>query len=248
MQNSSEVMTNDPAANLRYVGASPNNYITFNNELWRIIGIFNGQVKIIQDEAYNSNSVWDPNSSNGWNTSPLQTEFNTTYLNRIDETSKSWIDQRHIWDLGGMRYDDHANYTRINMYNFERSITTPSSNPTTWTGAIGLMYPSDYGYATSSTNTVCDTTSMYNWISEDIVQAECRDKNWLYKKQNNQWTIIPASDSGWNVFYIHTYGHLNNAGTSLDYSSSPVLYLKSNIRIMDGEGTKEKPFQLIETE
>ena len=27
--------------NLRYIGANPNNYVKFNNELWRIIGVFN---------------------------------------------------------------------------------------------------------------------------------------------------------------------------------------------------------------
>ena len=27
--------------NLRYIGANPNNYVSFNNELWRIIGVFN---------------------------------------------------------------------------------------------------------------------------------------------------------------------------------------------------------------
>ena len=34
---SSEVATNHPDVNKTYLGANPNNYIRFNNELWRII-------------------------------------------------------------------------------------------------------------------------------------------------------------------------------------------------------------------
>ena len=38
------------------VGVTPNNYITFNNEVWRIIGVFNGRIKIIKDESSNQGS------------------------------------------------------------------------------------------------------------------------------------------------------------------------------------------------
>ena len=35
----------------RYIGSVPNNYITFNNETWRIIGVFDERIKIIRDES-----------------------------------------------------------------------------------------------------------------------------------------------------------------------------------------------------
>ena len=41
---------NTPDQNIRYYGANPNNYVRFNNELWRIIGIFNGNVKLVRDD------------------------------------------------------------------------------------------------------------------------------------------------------------------------------------------------------
>ena len=68
--------------NIRYYGASPNNYIYFNCEtypdtnceLWRIIGVFNNQVKIIRNEQIGVYS-WDTsasgvNSGNGENEWP----------------------------------------------------------------------------------------------------------------------------------------------------------------------------------
>ena len=89
--------------NLRYVGADPNNYVSFNNELWRIIGVMNNiddgtgkketRLKIIRDESIGSYS-WDnkasgtgsstsSNGSNDWSDSALQIVLNEgAYWNR----------------------------------------------------------------------------------------------------------------------------------------------------------------------
>ena len=70
----------------RYIGANPNNYVTFNNELWRIIGVFtvedgNGnqeqRIKIVRNEKLSSDMAWDSNNVNEWSTATLN-----TYLNR----------------------------------------------------------------------------------------------------------------------------------------------------------------------
>ena len=34
--------------NIRYYGSNPNNYVSFNNELWRIIGVFGNNVKLVR--------------------------------------------------------------------------------------------------------------------------------------------------------------------------------------------------------
>ena len=60
----------DTAGNIRYYGASPNNYVYFNCEsypttnceLWRIIGIFDGKIKLIRNESIDSYS-WDTSAS-----------------------------------------------------------------------------------------------------------------------------------------------------------------------------------------
>ena len=54
--------------NIRYYGANPNNYVRFNNELWRIIGVFGNNVKLVRSESLGSLS-WDSSASsvnNGW--------------------------------------------------------------------------------------------------------------------------------------------------------------------------------------
>lgn len=59
--------------NLRYIGEYPNNYVSFNNELWRIVGVMNNiedingnngsMIKLIRNESIGSYS-WDNSSSN----------------------------------------------------------------------------------------------------------------------------------------------------------------------------------------
>ena len=88
--------------NLRYVGSTPNNYISFNNETWRIIGVFDvinadtnmkeNLIKIVRNESLGSYS-WDTSDSsinegygiNEWSQADLMTELNTDYL----DTSKT---------------------------------------------------------------------------------------------------------------------------------------------------------------
>lgn len=40
----------DNNGDVRYYGENPNNYVTFNNELWRIIGVLNNKVKIVKKQ------------------------------------------------------------------------------------------------------------------------------------------------------------------------------------------------------
>lgn len=67
----------DDYDNLRYIGMDPNNYVLFNDELWRIIGIFSEDthglsgkklIKLIKNELLENRS-WD---SSNWAMSSLQ--------------------------------------------------------------------------------------------------------------------------------------------------------------------------------
>ena len=53
---------NTPDQNIRYYGSDPNNYVRFNNELWRIIGVFGNNVKLIRSESL-GNLSWDSSDS-----------------------------------------------------------------------------------------------------------------------------------------------------------------------------------------
>ena len=266
--------------NIRYIGVNPNNYVRFNNELWRIIGVFNNidngsgtketRIKLIRDEPIgkyswdnkpsgtgSSNSIY---GSSDWTESTLKEVLNNgPYWNRtsgncpsgqngattacdfsangLTEETKSMISDA-VWNLGGSIYDVTASM----IYERERGTEVYNGRPIEWTGKIGLMYPSDYGYATSGGSTtsrdVCLNTEMINWDNS----SECYINNWLYDGINFRWTITPASVASYYVFRVYSSNYVGRS-TNL-YGVFPALYLNSNVKITSGEGTESNPFVL----
>ena len=241
--------------NLRYIGADPNNYVSFNRELWRIIGVFNNidngsdtketRLKIIRDEPYSTGMAWDTGNVNDWTTSSLQEELNTTYLNSIQSPYKEMISNA-VWNLGGTaNFTSSSNGLASHFYGYERGTTVYSGRPTEWTGQIGLMYPSDYGYATSGGSTTdrasCLAKELYNWDSSSY--SDCKNNDWLYKSGTYQWTLTPYSVNSFNVFTLSSLVYRSSANRT-DCAVSPALYLSSNVRISGGDGSENSPFVL----
>ena len=237
--------------NLRYIGANPNNYVQFNNELWRIIGVFNNiddgtgnketRLKIIRNELYNTNIAWDTGGVNDWTRASLQEKLNGTYLESITSPSKEMIGNTK-WNLGGSSTNNDV--TASMFYERERGTTVYSKHQIEWTGKIGLMYPSDYGYATSGGRTTnrtnCLNTALYNWSSS----SECYNNDWLYDSSNYQWTLTPFSGNSDYVFNVGSSGAVGHTYAYLKLAASPAIYLSSNVKISGGEGTESSPFTL----
>ena len=253
-----DTMNNDdPDGNVRYMGANPNNYVKFNNELWRIIGVFDvkssesgsteKRIKIIRDDSL-GNMAWDTNTVNNWRIASLQIYLNGEYYNGLDSVSQDLIGDTY-WNLGGTEtYTSASNGLASHFYGYERGTTVYSGRPTYWVGKIGLMYPSDYGYATSGGTTTnretCLAKEMYNWDASSY--SDCKNNDYLYNSSLYQWTITPYSSNSSSVFVVDAAGYvinLINANNSY-YSASPVLYLKSTVEITGGEGTSENPYTL----
>ncbi len=153
-----------------------------------------------------------------------------------------------VWNLGGTAsYTSASNGLASHFYGYERGTTVYSGRPTTWTGKIGLMYPSDYGYATSGGSTTdraaCLAKEMYNWDGSGV--SDCKNNDYLYKSGYTQWTLAPYSSDANGVFYVSYSGFVYSHYAYSAYGVLPVAFLKSNISITDvGLGTVESPFQL----
>ena len=259
--------------NLRYVGSNPKNYLWFNNEYWRIIGIFNvynietkkteNLVKIIRDEPLGLYS-WDSSDEsissgfgiNEWNQADLMNELNTDYINKtgtsgntlwyngpknkkeaIYDYSKNiktnYIDKIATirWNLGGTNLD----LSPLESYNQEHG-TKNVNNPidgvkrhSTWDGKIGLIYPSDYGFA--SIDEIC---------REKISTTNCKNLNWLWITQG-QWTLTPTSYHPMFVMYVRFDGIVTNTQAAQFYNYvRPSLFLKPDVMIAGGTGEKER--------
>ena len=153
-----------------------------------------------------------------------------------------------VWNLGGTAsYNSASNGLASHWYGYERGTTVYSGHAPTWTGKVGLMYPSDYGYATAGGATTnraaCLAKELYNWDGSGV--SDCKNNDYLYKSSYYQWTLAPGSSNAYGVFLVGARGYVNRYGAYNAGSVRPVAFLKSNISITDvGIGTAESPFQL----
>ena len=137
------------------------------------------------------------------------------------------------WYLGGY---SSASATTESFYGYERGTTVYSGRPTTTTGYIGLMYPSDYGYSVLSSS-CARTTNLGSYNT-----ATCAGQSWLYGK-GYEWTITPFSSSSNYVFFLNFGGDLSYiSNANRGYGGRPVLYLDASVYKIDGEGTLDKPY------
>ena len=170
--------------------------------------------------------------SNNWTTSEFNTiNLNTNYWNYLGSIWQNLIAPT-TWHLGGMTSPIN---TAKAFYDGERNNAGYGSNPTTYTDEIGLMYPSDYGYAASPD---AWTTSLYNYDYSTITAS-----NWLYMGLN-EWTITPYSSRSSSMFTLNINGSLNIYNANYGYSARPVFYLESNVSLQGGSGTSSDPYRL----
>ena len=151
-----------------------------------------------------------------------------------------------VWNLGGTAsYTSASNGLASHFYGYERGTTVHSGRPTTWTGKVGLMYPSDYGYATSGGSTTdrstCLSKELFNWESAN----DCYNNDYLFNDSYYQWTLTPESSLYHGIFCVFTKGSVKRYYVdSGDLSARPTVFLKSNISITSGDGSSATPYQL----
>ena len=239
-----------------FKGKTPNNYIRFNNELWRVISLENdGTIKIIRNEPLNSMPfdtkgsriekdycTNQENGCNAWATnenyingtlkgkiekdSTLNTYLNNEYLNQIENKANIIT---HSWHVGPVT--NNNNYLNQQI---------ESESQINWNGKIGLPTVSEYLNANNN-QTQCGSLSLNNSNTN-----KCINTNWMYDMQKENegiWTISPNTNDNYNIFEIKD-GQINitpSANQSLVY---PVLYLTNKTVVTGGTGTINDPYTI----
>ena len=233
----------------RYVGSDEkvtNNYVRFNDELYRIVGVFNVvseqgdsqyRIKIVKNKAYGS---YDYNSeSNNFVDSNIKDTLDK-YFNKIKEEDKLLVGYSTYY-LGGY---SSSNTDKESMYKYERKMKNDDilyfakahENTNSIITKAGLLYASDYAYAAD-----CDQ-NMNNLNSK-----ECTDNNWLYKN-DNMWLLNQNSSDEGLGFIVSDDGKVWSSSSSpqtyvkVKYSIYPVLYLNTNVNIKQGDGSIKNPY------
>lgn len=238
----------------RYAGANPNNYICLkkdtsncnNDDLYRIIGVFDNKIKVIKINSATS-LVWDADD-NIWSRSDLKDYLNGNFLTGLSNFSDK-IDTT-IWKVGGNMFKDIVTVVPATTYQNEivNMVLGEYSTETEYTGKIGLMYVSDYLYAASP--------SYWNYLgyyndknNSDGCNGCTKDyrmaisENWLYSGLN-EWTITRYGLDWHAAFIISSEGHTDSSKIDAVCAARPTFFLTSDVHYVSGTGTQNDPIRI----
>ena len=226
----------------RYAGANPNNYVCFGsrdatcpaNNLYRIIGVFEENnhgvsgkklVKIIKNDSYGTYE-WHKKSGNDWSIADLNKTLNSTFLTAQLSGYEDKI-QSVAWKISGLGNESGV---AKGIYTVEVANATK-----TYEAKVGLMYLSDYAYASSPSYW---ETSVFKYTAEVVAT------NWLYLDNKTQWVLTRASTDNYDVFSITNDGYVNGDNNAFSlYEVKPTFYLTSDILYAGGTGTLTDPYR-----
>ena len=179
----------------------------------------------------NSGAWWNGTSGSYYNDSTTATTVNFTNY-KLSDKAKSYITTSRYY-LGG--YNTSRGVMTNQFYVYERgTLRSLTAEPLYWEGMVGLMYPSDYGYAAG--NSCVSGTKLYNY------NGGCRIKDWLYISNDHQWLMSPHSDDSRFVFYVGKGGLFDTNLNDYTYAVRPVFYLNSSASITNGDGSLNNPY------
>ena len=257
----------------RYAGASEsvNNFVCFGSttspcptdNLYRIIGVIDGKVKLIKydyatstllgtDGDYSGSDTPDTNyykgslssidtyywnnvtKKNTWSESNLnKINLNTNFINNIGSTWANKI-ATTTWKVGGNTFDNIS--SSVPSIAYQNEIVAPAEN-TTYDAKIGLMYVSDYGFAASPS---AWTTTLYNYDGNDAKGTSIKTINWMYMGYYD-WMISRNSDDSDNAFYVYSYGGVYYYSVYGNNGVRPSFNLSSSITYVSGSGSAVDP-------
>ena len=268
----------------RYAGSSEttNNYVCFGSEnetcpednLYRIIGVFENHVKLIkydyatkellgEDGDYKGKYTYEKTnykgnnydnvatyywnkSNNTWSNSNLnKVNLNTNFITNIGE---EWANKiaTTIWKVGGNTWSNIAYSNAKNVYRYE--IIYPATNTTDsakeYTAKIGLMYVSDYGFAAEPS---AWTTTLYNYEGS-VNDSTIKSLNWMYMGLH-EWSICRDASDSYRTIDINATGRVGNptANYTDDYNGGgvrPTFYLNSDVIYKSGTGKSSDPIRI----
>ncbi len=206
----------------------------------------NNRLLAYNDAISNKNYIAAPYVCNGcvnhWPSTTLYTTLSSTYT---IANYKNTVNYKMYLGTSESPYS----LTAEGWHTAERGATPGATAASSYNGAVsyigsvGLIYPSDYGYAVLSSD-CARTIKPHNYYEP----AACKNNNWLYQgSSSRQWLISPDSGLVASTVVLNRKGDIgvNNYGEGIDVASSgsfsPVMALKSEVMVT-GSGTQSDPY------
>ena len=229
----------------RYAGASDsvNNYICLGSDattcpdtnLFRIIGVFGDQTKVIRAKSV-GDQKWHTSSSNKWSSSSLNTYLNGTYLTSLGTLAEKIVTT--TWKVGGGSWSNIETSVPKTAYQYE---VGSSAWTTTYDAKIGLMYVSDYYYSASPSA----WTLVGNNDDATKDYRAAKTINWLYLG-SAEWTISRTSDTIDFAFRVDSTGSVLDGDVTDNYAVRPSFNLESSVKYVSGSGSMSDPVRVTD--
>ena len=244
----------------RYSGTNPDNYVWFNNEMWRIIGSIptclsascgtntTNLVKIIRNESIGGVVFNHSTSTPAWGRNKLYTLLNSYYYGKQNGTGTDYCygyqatsQSKCDYSVKGINPDGYYGEMIKNVYWNTGGIDYTYKTNTAYTyeiktrtisGYIGLMSASDLGYGADSSY---HTSELQSYSGSTLT-------NWLY--QGYEWTITPYYEDSNYIMYFTSSGVQKMHAARSSMVVRPVVYLDQSVYIISGDGTEGNPYQI----
>ena len=255
-------IVNEGDAGFRYEGQEPNNYIWFNNELWRIIGVIptkvdetgttENLVKIIRDEIIGG-LMYDAKSSGGtgaWGSNTLYSLLNEYYWGKKNGTNTTGCYGSYS---STSKSKTHCDYTKIGIDSTD--YYGDMVKKVYWNTGVSK----NSATASAVFETEKATQTVYNYIglmsASDYGYATSAShstklssygnsthtlNNWLFANGNVVWTNISSTSTSINA--LTSSGYLASKSYSEAGPVRPVLYLENNTYVISGNGNISDPY------
>ena len=257
-------LTKDNVKNFVCFGSAASTCPTEN--LYRIIGVFNNQVKLVkwdyakssllgtdgdfkqeytnyyfsgeQGESPSSNSLyyWTNARKNTWSESNLN-KINLN-TNFVNNIGTTWSNKitTTTWKVGGGSAANILASVPKTAYQYE---VGSNASTTTYEAKIGLMYASDYYYSASPSAWTLVGYKGYNSSDATKDYRFSKGENWLYGG-GWDWTISRNSGASDLAFLVDSPGDVSSVSVS-PYGVRPSFSLLSSTTYVSGTGTQSDP-------
>ncbi len=249
-----------------YRGASPNNYIELNGELWRIVSVeVDGTMKVIKNTSIGLKTFDNANyrttgyclsgatyGCNAW--MAMNNYTNTSVTGNVDKDASIniYLNNDYYNSLDAMLKQNivsntfNVGATSYNETNLGQSVT--DEKRLTWKGRIGLLSISEF--VRGSINEKCISVNAYLGDSECYSNSSLH--NYLFdiitsEGKYNGWLITPYVSNRHDPFLARSHGSTSSHGKGAAGEANilPVMYLKSDL-VFSGKGTETNPFEIKE--
>ncbi len=261
----------------RYAGSDPNNYVCFgsddatcpNDNLYRIIGVFNNQIKLIKYDYANSNL---PGTNGDYSTETYKKSGFETYKGELDFVNQYYWNYKNDTSINNGQGSNTWSTSLLNKTNLNTNYLNNIGSKwakmidmTTWKiggntrekielVSVSVAYQNEL--VTPFSNTTYDAKIGLIYVSDYTYAASpsawtlvidkyysIKNENWIYMGMY-EWTLTARIGTSYGLYFFDYGGNVSDFSSYFPQTIRPTFYLNNSVIKKSGDGTKTNPYRI----